>query len=98
MTKQGQKTKLFDEVSELYNNFLEKYFYEYYDLLSEKKKSLDLNICLFNLKLKGTTIVDFIMKHWIKIMVIIILMKIMVILMNSLIFQICHHQKVMKKK
>ena len=63
MTKQGQKTKLFDEVSELYNNFLEKYFYEYYDLLSEKKKSLDLNICLFNLKLKGTTIVDFIMKH-----------------------------------
>ena len=39
MTKQGQKTKLFDKVSELYNNFLEKYFYEYYDLPSEKKKS-----------------------------------------------------------
>ena len=62
MTKQGKKIKLFDKISELYN-FLEKYFYEYYDLPQEKKESQDLNICLFNLKLKGTTMVDFIMKH-----------------------------------
>ena len=33
-----KKTKVFDKVSELYNNFLNKLFYEYYDLPSEKKK------------------------------------------------------------
>ena len=38
MTKQGKKIKLFDKISELYN-FLEKYFYEYYDLPQEKKES-----------------------------------------------------------
>ena len=33
-----KKTKVFDKVSELYNNFLGKYFYEYYDLPSEEKR------------------------------------------------------------
>ena len=32
MKTQRKKTKMFDTVSELYNNFLDKYFDEYYDL------------------------------------------------------------------
>ena len=35
-----RKTEVFDKVSELYNSFLDKCFYEYYDLPSEKKKEL----------------------------------------------------------
>ena len=35
MTTQRKKTKVFDQVLELYDNFIDKYFYEYYDLPSE---------------------------------------------------------------
>ena len=37
MTTQGKK-RVFDKVSVLYNNFLGKYFDEYYDLPVKKKK------------------------------------------------------------
>ena len=39
MTTQKNKQKVFDKVSELCNSFLDKHFYEYHDLSSEKKKS-----------------------------------------------------------
>ena len=49
MTTQGKS----DKVSELYNNFLRKYFYEQYDLPSERKEEMDSENRPIKFKIKG---------------------------------------------
>ena len=44
---------MFDKVSELYNNFLDKYFYEYYDWSSEKREELGPEYLPIKFKIKG---------------------------------------------
>ena len=53
--------------SELYNYFVGKYF-EYYGLEKETKEKLGLKFKHINLKIKDINLVNFIMKHQIKIM------------------------------
>ena len=44
---------MFDTVSALYNNLLDKYFYEYYDLEKETKEELGSKFKPINLKIRG---------------------------------------------
>ena len=67
------------------NNFLDKYFDEYYDLGKEKEEELGSEFMPIKLKTKVMFMINCMIKHQLKIM------KIMMILMNLLIFQICHH-------
>ena len=48
-----EKIKVLDTASELYNNFLDKYFDEYYDLDGEEKEELGFRFMLINLRIKG---------------------------------------------
>ena len=48
-----KKAKVFDKVTELYNNFLDKYFYEYCDLSSERKEELGPENSPIKFKIKG---------------------------------------------
>ena len=48
---------MYDTASELYNEFLDLYFYNCCDLLDTKKKIWALHLCLLVKNLKGTTMI-----------------------------------------
>ena len=52
---------MLDTASELYNNFLDKNFDEYYDLDGEEKEELDFRFMLINLIIK---VYDYLLISW----------------------------------
>ena len=81
-----KKTKVFHTASELRNKFLNKYFDECYDLEGKEKEELGFKFIPINLKIKGYTIINFIKKYHIMILL-------TMILINLLIFETCHTRK-----